>query len=375
MTIATKNAATDASLARAVRQILGDGTEQWLAEQGMERLRSALHTGHSTAPEPRGSSFVVRLEAWRTLERTCLAWPNGNVHTWLSGLVDNAEAFSDLFENLGNVQTETEQLALARTRVTSVTMPEGRTLRWCERHRTSIDIETAHTSIDQQGAESLPLGTRATGSQAVVRLGQAVLVTRTVTVTDKRRPPVKDIAAMAHGAASIISPTRWEPAAPSAIPVRYATWVEVDNKRHQAPPHTRLFRQYNRARGTAGRRIHIGRRRRNEPTPRSDARRRAQRHSGVRGLEDHTRLLDRLRRPLRNRRETGQDRVDGRARATDNARKNLTGAATTGHAQRTRQRPDTHHVSKAPTHTERAVPAQTPLADGHHKETSMTSQS
>ena len=104
MTIATKNAATDASLARAVRQILGDGTEQWLAEQGMERLKSALRTGQSTAPEPTGSSFVVRLEAWRTLERTCLAWPNGNVHTWLSGLVDNAEAFSDLFENLGNAR-------------------------------------------------------------------------------------------------------------------------------------------------------------------------------------------------------------------------------------------------------------------------------
>ena len=244
MTIATKNAATDASLARAVRQILGDDTEQWLAEQGMERLSSALRTGHNTAPEPRGSSFLVRLEAWRTLERTCLAWPNGNVHTWLSGLVENAEAFSDLFENLGNVQTETEQLALTRTRVTSVTMPEGRTLRWCERHRTSTDIETAHTSAGQQEAGSLPRDTRATGSQALVRIGQAVLVTRTVTVTDKRRPPVEDIAAMAHGAASIISPTRWEPAAPSATPVRYATWVEVDNKRHQAPRHTRLFRQY-----------------------------------------------------------------------------------------------------------------------------------
>ena len=60
MTIATKNAATDASLARAVRQILGDGTEQWLAEQGMERLRVcaahwAEHRTRTDGIELRGS--------------------------------------------------------------------------------------------------------------------------------------------------------------------------------------------------------------------------------------------------------------------------------------------------------------------------------
>ena len=244
MTIATKQPDTERRVAQAVRQILGDDTDAWVANAGPERLAARLRSASDATAQPERETFIVTLEGWRTSERTVPARPNGNLHAWLHALVGDPGAFGERFEHTEDARSDDHTLGMTALRVTRIKRRHAHIMAWSSRHTSWTSETEAHDALTRMREPHITTEATANGVAIALRLGRASAVERTTSVTARAQTTPGEIAAMARTAASVIAPQRWSETNRWTPVINYIAWVQIDGVRYTPPPATRLMRQY-----------------------------------------------------------------------------------------------------------------------------------
>lgn len=258
MSTSAKQTDTERRVAQAVRDILGDETDAWVANAGPERLAARLRTGTDTgADEPAASeTFAVTLEAWRTSERTVVAESLENLHEWLHALVRDRDAFAERFEAADPAQNRQANIGMRAVHATTIGITAVRATRICKESGGVLAVSPAHTtwaSEAQARADArrrraarneVTAQTCTEGQRVSVRLGRATAVQFTAGVPAKATASAEQIATMARASANVAGPERWEEAKGATPMIDYVASVRIGEEVFTPPPATRLMRAY-----------------------------------------------------------------------------------------------------------------------------------